>query len=290
MVNINKTAVGFAAFGIVGMGVGASFFGLADGFQKLKPLEGRFNEIYGVLTDSRTGDIFYTIRGANGEGRFVKFDNLTESKVRKEENEKRLLQDENNKLKAQLRNAQSTQNVAKNDNDVRSGKIFERDTLVTKSTTNERNKTIKTDYNINTRIKYRAKERSMLYRVAISTEPKKGKCLSNNEEKSLKNTFNSPSNKITLRFADSDKFWLQDSVIPLSIKSGSNNRSSTIIDSEKPEGCNTVNTVVFHGRFFDFDFPDYTWVEDGKLVFKDTIFDDKLKTNPTRGTSDLPTR
>ena len=87
--NINKTAVGFAAFGIVGMGVGASFFGLADGFQKLKPLEGRFNEIYGVLTDSRTGDIFYTVRDVNGEQRFVKFDNVSETKVRKEVNEKK---------------------------------------------------------------------------------------------------------------------------------------------------------------------------------------------------------
>ena len=285
MVNINKTAVGFAAFGIVGMGVGASFFGLADGFQKLKPLEGRFNEIYGVLTDSRTGDIFYTISDANNNRRLVKFDNVSETKVRKEENEKRLLQNENEKLKAQLRNLQSSKVVAKNDNDVRSGRIFERNTLVTKSTINEKNKTIKTDYNINTRIKYRAKERSMLYRVAISTEPKKGKCLSFSEEKTLKNTFNSPSNKITLRFADSDKFWLQDSVIPLSIKSGSNNRSSTIIDSEKPEGCSSVNTVVFHGRFFDFSFPDYTWVEDGKLVFKDTIFDDKLRPNSSSGSS-----
>ena len=285
MVNINKTAVGFAAFGIVGMGVGASFFGLADGFQKLKPLEGRFNEIYGVLTDSRTGNIFYSITGANGEQRLVKFDNISETKVRKELNEKRALLDENDKLRAQLRSAQSSRVVAKNNNDVRSGKIFERNTLITKSTTNERNKTVKTDYNINTRIKYRAKERSMLYRVAISTEPKKGKCLSPSEEKALKNTFNSPSNKITLRFADSDKFWLQDSVIPLSIKSGSNNRSSTIIDSEKPEGCSSVNTVVFHGRFFDFSFPDYTWVEDGKLVFKDTIFDDKLRPNSSSSNS-----
>jgi len=285
MVNINKTAVGFAAFGIVGMGVGASFFGLADGFQKLKPLEGRFNEIYGVLTDSRTGDIFYSITGSNGEQRLVKFDNISETKVRKELNEKRALLDENDKLRAQLRNAQSSRVVAKNNNDVRSGKIFEKNTLITKNTTNERNKIVKTDYNINTRIKYRAKERSMLYRVAISTEPKKGKCLSFSEEKALKNTFNSPSNKITLRFADSDKFWLQDSVIPLSIKSGSNNRSSTIIDSEKPEGCSSVNTVVFHGRFFDFSFPDYTWVEDGKLVFKDTIFDDKLSPNSSSGSS-----
>ena len=285
MVDINKTAIGFAAFGIVGMGVGASFFGLADGFQKLKPLEGRFNEIYGVLTDSRTGDIFYSITGSNGEQRLVKFDNISETKVRKELNEKRALIDENDKLRAQLRSAQSSRVVAKNNNDVRSGKIFERNTLITKSTTNERNKTVKTDYNINTRIKYRAKERSMLYRVAISTEPKKGKCLSFSEEKALKNTFNSPSNKITLRFADSDKFWLQDSVIPLSIKSGSNNRSSTIIDSEKPEGCSSVNTVVFHGRFFDFSFPDYTWVEDGKLVFKDTIFDDKLSPNSSSGSS-----
>ena len=285
MVNINKTAVGFAAFGIVGMGVGASFFGLADGFQKLKPLEGRFNEIYGVLTDSRTGNIFYTVRGANGEQRLVKFDNISESKVRKELNEKRALIDQNDKLRAQLRSAQSSRVVAKSNNDVRSGKIFERNTLITKSTTNERNKTVKTDYSINTRIKYRAKERSMLYRVAISTEPKKGKCLSFSEEKALKNTFNSPSNKITLRFADSDKFWLQDSVIPLSIKSGSNNRFSTIIDSEKPDGCSSVNTVVFHGRFNDFSFPDYTWVEDGKLVFKDTIFDDKLRSSSPSGSS-----
>jgi len=285
MVDINKTAIGFAAFGIVGMGVGASFFGLADGFQKLKPLEGRFNEIYGVLTDSRTGDIFYSITGSNGEQRLVKFDNISETKVRKELNEKKALLDENDKLRAQLRNAQSSRVVAKNNNDVRSGKIFEKNTLITKNTTNERNKIVKTDYNINTRIKYRAKERSMLYRVAISTEPKKGKCLSFSEEKALKNTFNSPSNKITLRFADSDKFWLQDSVIPLSIKSGSNNRSSTIIDSEKPEGCSSVNTVVFHGRFFDFSFPDYTWVEDGKLVFKDTIFDDKLSPNSSSGSS-----
>jgi len=285
MVDINKTAIGFAAFGIVGMGVGASFFGLADGFQKLKPLEGRFNEIYGVLTDSRTGDIFYSITGSNGEQRLVKFDNISETKVRKELNEKRALLDENDKLRAQLRNAQSSRVVAKDNNDVRSGKIFEKNTLITKNTTNERNKIVKTDYNINTRIKYRAKERSMLYRVAISTEPKKGKCLSFSEEKALKNTFNSPSNKITLRFADSDKFWLQDSVIPLSIKSGSNNRSSTIIDSEKPEGCSSVNTVVFHGRFFDFSFPDYTWVEDGKLVFKDTIFDDKLSPNSSSGSS-----
>jgi len=130
----------------------------------------------------------------------------------------------------------------------------------------------------------------MLYRVSISTEPKKGKCLSSIEEKVLNNTFNSPTNKITLRFADSDKFWLQDSIIPLSIKSGSNNKSSTIIDSQKPEGCSTVNTVVFHGRFFDFSFPDYTWVEDGKLVIKNTIFDDNLSPKTSSGSSSLPTR
>ena len=281
MVNINKTAVGFAAFGIVGMGVGASFFGLADGAQKLKPLEGRFNEIYGVLTDSRTGNIFYTVTDANGDRRLVKFDNVSDSKVRNEENEKRELQNEIGKLKGQLRNAQSTGVVANNSNDVRSGRIFEKDTVFEKSATDEQNKVIKTVYNINTRIKFRAKERRMLYRVAISTDPKKGKCLSFAEEKALKNTYENSQNLITLRFADSDKFWLQDSVIPLSKKSGSNNRFSTIIDGEKPEGCSTVNTVIFHGSFLDFKFPDYAWVEDGKLVFKDTIFDDKSSTSIT---------
>jgi len=100
------------------MGVGASFFGLADGFQKLKPLEGRFNEIYGVLTDSRTGDIFYSITGSNGEQRLVKFDNISETKVRKELNEKRALIDQNDKLRAQLRSAQSSRVVAKNNNEL----------------------------------------------------------------------------------------------------------------------------------------------------------------------------
>ncbi len=277
MVNINKTTAGFVAFGIVGIGVGASFFGLADGAQKLKPNEGRFNEIYGVLTDSRTGNIFYTVTDANGQQRLVKFDNVSDSKVRNEENEKRELQDEIGKLKKQLRNAQSSQVVANNENDVRSGKIFEKNTLIVKSSTNEQNKPVKTNYNINTRIKYRAKERRMLYRVAISTEPQKGKCLTFAEEKALKNTYENRQNTITLRFADSDKFWLQDAVIPLSAP-GSNNRYSTIIDGEKPDGCSTVNTLIFHGIFDDFSFPDYTWVEDGKLVYKETIFDDKSNT------------
>ena len=109
----------------------------------------------GVIGDSINGDIFGWIDTPNGR-RFVRFDKISESKVRQNSAPKPAKPEV--KIIYRDRNAQPK-------NDVRSGRIFEKN-----------NKFIKggTTFAVNTRIKYRTKENRMLYRVAISALPQIG--------------------------------------------------------------------------------------------------------------------
>ena len=248
--NKNKL-IAAALIALAGGGIGATLIGIPKSAELFKPATGRFNTIMDVLADSSTGELFTWIKDETGEERFVKLDKISESEVRKD-----------NQLKQQLRNRikfleanQSTNNSS----DVRSGEIFE----ITQKLD---------DLEFNTRIKYRAKERQMLYRIQVSIKPEGKKlntCLSKAEEKTLNSIFNNKeiNNKLSLRFQDRDLFWLQDSNVPLTASKGANNGRTTIIDSLKRPNCETHDSIVFHGRFKDFTLPDYDWVDDGKMMF-----------------------
>jgi len=64
---------------------------------------------------------------------------------------------------------------------------------------------------------------------------------------------------------------LKDATIPL-WKGAANNLKTTVIDSYEKDECGRINTLVFHGRLRGFTMPDYSWVEDGKLLFDDVQF------------------
>ena len=73
-------------------------------------------------------------------------------------------------------------------------------------------------------------------------------------------------NEVRLRFKDSDDFWLRDFLIPLGQKKAQDFKT-TAIDAYYKDDCGNTNQFVFHGRLNNFNPPDYTWVEDGKLLF-----------------------
>ena len=73
-------------------------------------------------------------------------------------------------------------------------------------------------------------------------------------------------NEVRLRFKDSDDFWLRDFLIPLGQKKAQDFKT-TAIDAYYKDDCGNTNQFVFHGRLDNFNPPDYTWVEDGKLLF-----------------------
>ena len=73
-------------------------------------------------------------------------------------------------------------------------------------------------------------------------------------------------NKVRFRFVDADDFWLRDNLMPLN-ESKANNYKTTVVDSYHKDSCGFVNKLVFHGRLDKFTLPDYSWVEDGKLIF-----------------------
>ena len=260
----------------------AIFLSIPKAAENFKPIDNnRMENVFEILTDKKTGSIYGWIEGKDGESRFVKMDENSENKVRSEREKAK----EKDKIAAEKQQAELDKERALAD-----GYIRELSEKLTTPSTNkkdirseqifEKNSTFK-DYNVNARIKYRLREKSMLYRVAISlkdaandiTNPICNSIESINTNLSakqrgerMKSLIKAKDNQIRLRFVDADDFWLKDTVIPLDNKKA-NNLKTTVIDAYHKDECGNLNKLVFHGRMSDYSLPDYNWVEDGKLLF-----------------------
>jgi hypothetical protein len=225
-------------------------------------------EGFDVFTDKDTGKIYGYIEGAGGERRFVQMDKNSENKVRKERIEAETKAAKEAAKLARERAEAAGEYVApllpvtvsKSKLDVRSGEIFSKDGEFE-------------GFLVNSRVKWRTRERKMLYRLSItapstlitndSNEPN---CISSERESELISLVTGKDNEVRLRFKDSDDFWLRDFLIPLSQKKAQDFKT-TAIDAFYKDECGNTNQFVFHGRLNNFSPPDYTWVEDGKLLF-----------------------
>ena len=251
------------AFAVVFLGILISGPKVAENLRPLK--NDRMQEGYGVFTDKETGKIFGVITGAGGEERFVQMDKNSENKVRKEriEAEQKAAKEAEKiarKLAEQTGEYVAPVFVSKNKLDVRSGEIFSKDGEFE-------------GLLVNSRVKWRTRERKMLYRLSItapstlitgdSTQPN---CISSDRESELISLVTEKDNEVRLRFKDSDDFWLRDFLIPLGQKKAQDFKT-TAIDAYYKDECGNTNQFVFHGRLDNFNPPDYTWVEDGKLLF-----------------------
>ena len=237
--------------------------------ENLRPLKNdRMQEGFGVYTDKDSGKIYGFIEGAGGEKRFVQMEKNSENKVRKER-----LEAEAKAAKAAAKKARELAEaageyvapirpvaVSKSKLDVRSGEIFSKDAEFE-------------GFLVNSRVKWRTRERKMLYRLSITApstvyagESKEPNCISTDKESELISLVTGKDNEVRLRFKDSDDFWLRDFLIPLSQKKAQNFKT-TAIDAFYKDDCGNTNQFVFHGRLDNFSPPDYTWVEDGKLLF-----------------------
>ena len=264
--------------------LGATLFGaiialisLPKVTENLKPLKNqRMQEGFGLYTDKETGKIYGFIDGAGGEKRFVQMDKNSENKVRKEriEAEKKAAKEAEKRAKEAAEAAASwyedeeneteyippTPVVSKNKLDVRSGEIFSKDAEFE-------------GFLVNSRVKWRTRERKMLYRLSITAPPtitidesSQPLCITGEKEAELISLVTQQDNEVRLRFKDSDDFWLRDFIIPLGQKKAQNFKT-TAIDAYYKDDCGNTNQFVFHGRLDNFNPPDYTWVEDGKLLF-----------------------
>ncbi len=251
--------------------------------ENLKPLKNdRMQEGYGVYTDKETGKIYGFILGPGGEERFVQMDKNSENKVRKE----RIAADEKAAKEAEKKARELAEAegryvppvlpvaVSKNKLDVRSGEIFSKDGEFE-------------GFLVNSRVKWRTRERKMLYRLSITApstistnDSKQPNCISSERESELISLVTGKDNEVRLRFKDSDDFWLRDFLIPLSQKKAQDFKT-TAIDAYYKDDCGNTNKFVFHGRLDNFSPPDYTWVEDGKLLFSGVQI-----TKPESNTSD----
>ena len=237
--------------------------------ENLRPLKNdRMQEGFDVFTDKETGKIYGYIAGAGGERRFVQMDKNSENKVRKERIEAEAKAAKEAAKLARERAEAAGEYVApllpvtvsKSKLDVRSGEIFSKDGEFE-------------GFLVNSRVKWRTRERKMLYRLSItapstlitndSDEPN---CISSERESELISLVTGKDNEVRLRFKDSDDFWLRDFLIPLSQKKAQDFKT-TAIDAFYKDDCGNTNQFVFHGRLDNFSPPDYTWVEDGKLLF-----------------------
>ena len=237
--------------------------------ENLRPLKNdRMQEGFDVFTDKDTGKIYGYITGAGGERRFVQMDKNSENKVRKERIEADAKAAKEAAKLARERAEAAGEYVApllpvtvsKSKLDVRSGEIFSKDGEFE-------------GFLVNSRVKWRTRERKMLYRLSItapstlitndSNEPN---CISSERESELISLVTGKDNEVRLRFKDSDDFWLRDFLIPLSQKKAQDFKT-TAIDAFYKDDCGNTNQFVFHGRLDNFSPPDYTWVEDGKLLF-----------------------
>ena len=237
--------------------------------ENLRPLKNdRMQEGFEVYTDKDTGKIYGYIAGAGGEMRFVQMDKNSENKVRKE----RIESDEKAAKKAaKLARERAeaageyvaplvTVAVSKSKLDVRSVEIFSKDGEFE-------------GFLVNSRVKWRTRERKMLYRLSITApstlttnDSNVANCISSDRESELISLVTGKDNEVRLRFKDSDDFWLRDFLIPLSQKKAQDFKT-TAIDAFYKDDCGNTNQFVFHGRLDNFSPPDYTWVEDGKLLF-----------------------
>ena len=264
--------------------LGATIFGaiialisLPKVTENLKPLKNqRMQEGFGLYTDKETGKIYGFIEGAGGEKRFVQMDKNSENKVRKEriDAEKKAAKEAEKRAKEAAEVAASwyededneteyippTPSVSKNKLDVRSGEIFSKDAEFE-------------GFLVNSRVKWRTRERKMLYRLSITAPPNitvdnssQPACITGDKESELISLVTQQDNEVRLRFKDSDDFWLRDFLIPLGQKKAQNFKT-TAIDAYYKDECGNTNQFVFHGRLDNFNPPDYTWVEDGKLLF-----------------------
>ena len=234
--------------------------------ENLRPLKNdRMQEGFGVYTDKDSGKIYGFIEGAGGEKRFVQMAKNSENKVRKER-----LEAEAKAAKAAAKIARELAEaageyiapvaVSKSKLDVRSGEIFSKDAEFE-------------GFLVNSRVKWRTRERKMLYRLSITApstiytdDSKEPNCISTDKESELISLVTGKDNEVRLRFKDSDDFWLRDFLIPLSQKKAQNFKT-TAIDAFYKDDCGNTNQFVFHGRLDNFSPPDYTWVDDGKLLF-----------------------
>ena len=234
--------------------------------ENLRPLKNdRMQEGFGVYTDKDSGKIYGFIEGAGGEKRFVQMEKNSENKVRKER-----LEAEAKAAKAAAKIARELAEaageyiapvaVSKSKLDVRSGEIFSKDAVFE-------------GFLVNSRVKWRTRERKMLYRLSITApstiytdDSKEPNCISTDKESELIRLVTGKDNEVRLRFKDSDDFWLRDFLIPLSQKKAQNFKT-TAIDAFYKDDCGNTNQFVFHGRLDNFSPPDYTWVDDGKLLF-----------------------
>ena len=237
--------------------------------ENLRPLKNdRMQEGFDVFTDKDTGKIYGYIAGAGGERRFVQMDKNSENKVRKERIEAEAKAAKEAAKLARERAEAAGEYVApllpvtvsKSKLDVRSGEIFSKDGEFE-------------GFLVNSRVKWRTRERKMLYRLSITApstlitnDSNVPNCISSERESELISLVTGKDNEVRLRFKDSDDFWLRDFLIPLSQKKAQDFKT-TAIDAFYKDECGNTNQFVFHGRLNNFSPPDYTWVEDGKLLF-----------------------
>ena len=200
------------------------------------------SDMFSIFTDKETGDMYGYIDGPGGEERFVKMDKNSENKIRQE----RLKEEEESKKPVDVSLKEST------------------------FTFDDKWK----DYEINTFIKYRNREGTLLYRLAIQAPVKtinKGQSIdcdfSSDKEKELENMVKNQDNVVRLRFKDKDDFWINDFIIPLGTKAAENFRT-TSIDAYSKDICSNKNKLVFHGILNGISFPDFGLIDDGKLLFK----------------------
>ena len=194
-----------------------------------------------VFTDKENGNIYGYIDGPGGEMRFVKMDKNSENKIRQER-----LNEARQESEAPVASPKE--------------KTFSFDDEWE-------------DYEINTILKYRPLDRTMLYRIAIQAQVKtdnKGKIVcefSTEKQKELENLVLNQENEVRLIFKDKDDFWIDDFIIPLGTEKA-DNRGSTAIDGYSRDDCDNKNKLVFHGTRYEISFPGFSLIEDGKLLFK----------------------
>jgi hypothetical protein len=260
---LDKNLMQWAALAVGGFAIFTSLPKAADNLKPAAQQATRMSEQFDVLTDKESGNIYGWIEGKDGERRFVKMDKNSENAIRKERED--ALEKERRERASKEEDSAPAQlvYVSQKKDDVRSERIFTRNSDFE-------------NFKVNARIKYRLREKKMLYRLAISLpalkidpitgEPNQKNCLTSDQESTLLSLKQQKENKVRFRFVDADSFWLRDSLIPLG-EAKANNYKTTVIDSYNKDNCGKINKLVFHGRLSEFTLPDYSWVEDGKLLF-----------------------
>ena len=251
---LSKSIIGWTA---LGAGFLVAIVAIPKSVFNFKPIS-RFEEKtgMGILADSKTGDLFTYLVGKDGNKYIVKLDKTPEYKIRGQEDPRKAPKEEPKPIKT----------------DVRSGRIFTKEGTTKLGNIN---------YNFKASIKYRGLERSMLYRVAISPIKISGEpCVTEQQWQTLKSFYGkqTAANSLSLRFEDSDNFWIKDIKIPLLV-SKADNKVTTVIDSNRDE-CGKLAELIYHGRA-QLRLPTFGWVDNGKLLFKGLNSKVSTTTKPT---------